>query len=287
VTFVANFAGFQMFSGARWPSPAVKAIALALALALALASMRPAAAGGEDRLPPEEIAEAIVETDLELPSPAEWFLAFSKVDSARWRKLYREPNAHSVSDRHKAAIALGTLYTDAYIAVEARGVQQVRNVIQDLRVVEKMLGVGDKMQQRTARIADLATAEQWKAIRVELEASMREEALILRQQRDGALATLIPVGALLRTMHAGCSLVQDLELGDTSLALGDVTLVYTLLRDVEALPEETLEERSVRDVRRCLKHLRDCWQDRLEKPVADKVAETYRVLDAVLNSLKD
>lgn len=232
----------------------------------------------------EEIAESIVPSPFALPSPLAWFRAFEKLGSPRWRQFYRETGSITIADRHKAALVLGVILADAYVAVESRGSQEVRNVLVNIRTLEKTLGISERMQHRHARLGELADGEQWAALRVELASMMKEQGDLLTQQRDAPLADLIPFGMILRTISLSCDMVRDLQ-SDERLCIGDTTLLILMIRHVEALPETTLKERSVRDLRRCLKTVRDYWIDDPPLPVDDKVGSTRATIQEFLDSL--
>ncbi|MGK0188131.1 MAG: hypothetical protein ACI9R3_003923 [Verrucomicrobiales bacterium] len=232
----------------------------------------------------EEIGAAMVPSPFALPSPLAWFRAFEKHGSPRWRHFYRDSGSFSIVDRHKAALVLGVTLTDAYVAVESRGSQEVRNVLVNVRTLEKTLGISERMQQRHTRLGELADGEQWAALRVELAAMATEQAELLKQQRDAPLADLIPFGMILQTIAISCDIVRDLQI-DERLCIGDITLLILMIRYVEALPEATLKERSVRDLRRCLKSVRDYWIDEPPEPVEDKVLATRTALHEFLGSL--
>ena len=234
----------------------------------------------------EEIANSLVVSPFALPSPVAWFRAFEKWGSPRWRQFYRDTGSFTIADRHKAAMILGATMTDAYVAVESRGSQEVRNVLANVRTLEKSLGISDKMQQRHARMGELADAEQWSALRVEIAATMAEQGAVLRQQRDAPLADLLPFGMMLKTILVSCDIVKQLELSNERLAIGDVTLMVLMVRQVEMLPENTLKVRSVRDLRRCLKAVRDLWDHEPAKPVDDKVAATRKTVQDFLDTLQ-
>ena len=233
----------------------------------------------------EEIATALVESPFSLPSPVAWFRAFEKWGSPRWRQYYRDTGSLSITDRHKAALVLGATLTDACVAVESRGSQEVRNVLANVRTLEKTLGISEKMQRRHVRMGELADAEQWSALRVEIAATMAEQDAVLREQRDVPLAELLPFGMILQTILVSCDIVTELELADERLAIGDVTLLVLMIRRVEMFEEVTLKERSVRDLRRCLKSVRDIWDDQPAEPVDDRVGATRKVVHEFLSSL--
>jgi hypothetical protein len=188
-------------------------------------------------------------------------------------------------DRHKAALALGARMTDAFIAVEARGSQEVRNVLLEARAFEMTLGIAEKMQKRSHRIGDLADNEQWAALRLELEYSILEEEALLREQLDLPLAELVQIGSLVRAINAGCDIVEDLKLEDLSMCIGDVTLIIHLIKTVEALPKLVLQVRAVRDLRRCLKEVRDIWLASPAEPPVNKVGAVRDATRSFLDSL--
>ena len=232
----------------------------------------------------DEIAASEVPSPFAQPSPVAWFRVFEKLGSPRWRQFYSDSGSLTISNRPRAALKLGVTLTDAYVAVESRGSQEVRNVLADIRTLEKTLGISERMQQRNSRLGELADAEQWQALRVELEATMTEQQSVLREQRDGPLADLLPFGLLLRTIAINCEIVRDLELEDR-LCIGDITLIYGMIRRVELLPEETLKERGVRDLRRCLKGVRDCWAAETAGVEVDRITVTQNLIQEFLTSL--
>ena len=221
----------------------------------------PSVVGSQPVVSREEIAEAVVDSPFSLPSPVSWFRAFNKTNSPRWRNHIREGDAFTITDRSKAALVLGASLTDAYVAIESRAAQDVRNALMNVRSLEKTLGISDRMQQRHARMGELADSEHWNALRVEVEACMAEQRAALTAQRDQPLADLLPFGLLLRAMEVNCEIIIDRKIEDERMCIGDSTLLIRLIRMVEALPERTLKDRAVRDLRRCLKALRDCWDE--------------------------
>ena len=233
----------------------------------------------------EEIGQAFVPSPTDVPSPAEWFHAIKKEAKPRWRQLFRKSPGHAVADRHKAALALGAAVTDAFLAVEARGSQDVRNVLVEIRAFENTLGIAEKMQKRLHRIGEMADAEQWSALRVELEYSLREEEALLRQQRDIAHAELVKLGALVRAIDVTCGIATQLKLEDVSICLGDLTLVFNLIQKIESLPPRALKVRVVRDLRRCMKSIRDQWQGSLPEPTLDTVKGVQKTVGDFLDSL--
>ena len=98
------------------------------------------------------------------------------------------------------------------------------------------------------------------------------------------MAELLSFGLLLRTIAVNCEIVRDLELEDR-LCIGDTTLIFGMIKRVESLPQDSLKERAVRDLRRCLKAVRDCWA--VEPPDADvdRVAVTQKSVQEFLSSL--
>lgn len=175
---------------------------------------------------------------LTVPTPAEFFAAINNAGKPDWASFYRPPMPSAYPDRPQAALNLGTLVTDAFVAVEAQDGQQVKNTGKDIIALAGALGVGEQVLGRGKSISDFADKNDWFALREELDATIDEVRQALAGQRDEPLASLITAGAWLRALAVGS---RALELGGDEQAAGLLRqreLVAFLRAQLEKLPEK-------------------------------------------------
>lgn len=165
------------------------AVLSALLCSPSAAQTAPAAA------PQEEAAAALPD------SPAALFAAMAQGVRPQWRPLFRETVPHSAPDRYKAALGLGAIVADCYLAAEARDAQQVRNLLRDMTELEMMLGIHRQMSSLRQKPAELAENGDWKAVRAEIALLVASHAQFLAEQKDEVLAELESLGCWVRTIH--------------------------------------------------------------------------------------
>jgi hypothetical protein len=127
--------------------------------------------------------------------------AVGKLVQPRWRQHYRETARPAPASRPQAALALGALLTDLALATLARDTQHIRNLVQDVEILEKTLGVTEQMRDRISRLPVLADGGEWESVRWETEAAGLELATVLDRLRDSPLARLIAAGGWIRALH--------------------------------------------------------------------------------------
>jgi hypothetical protein len=165
----------------------------------------PLAVGAPATLSPAEIAQAAKVDSLTIPTPGEFFAALGKIGKPNWKDEYRAPIPTAYTSRPQAALDLGSLIADGYIAVEAEDSQQVKNTGRDIISIAKTLGVSQSLINRGNSIADFAENNEWSTLREELEATQNEVKLAMQEQHDDELVTLVTTGGWLR----GTEVVSD------------------------------------------------------------------------------
>jgi hypothetical protein len=175
--------------------------ALILTFAVIGLLLTPAALCGADEgaVPPAAAAPA----EKAPASPAELFAALARDTRPQWRQYFRETVPHSAGDRYKAALALGAVCADCYLAAEARDAQQVRNLLTDMASLEMMLSMARPMSSLRQKVTSVAEAGDWNAVREEIATLMARHAELLAEQKDNDLAELERLGLWLRTFHIG------------------------------------------------------------------------------------
>ena len=115
-----------------------------------------------------------------------------------WTSQARGPITTAYSDRAQAALNLGGLIADGYIAVEAADGQQVKNLGRDILALAKNLGISKGILDRGESIKQFADDNDWNALKEELEAMQDEVKQEMDSLHDDELITLLSVGAWLR-----------------------------------------------------------------------------------------
>lgn len=189
---------------------------------------------------------------LTVPTPAEFFAALDKAVKPDWASFYREqvPTVYSV--RPLAAVNLGALVADGYLAVEAQDGQQVKNTGKDIITLARALGVGEHVLARGKSIGDFADKNDWSALKEELDATTNEVRFAMAEQHDEGLGALIIAGAWVRALHVGG---RAAELSGEAVAdelLSQAGLLAVLRADLEKLPEKDREVPVVKSTREVL-----------------------------------
>ena len=236
----------------RGPSargPLIPTMRQTLLASLAFAALHIAA--GHARESAEEIEV------LTVPSPAEFFAALDKIAKPDWAAFYRDPIPTTYAERPLAAVNLGTLVTDGYIAVEAQDGQQVKNTGKDIISLARALGVGEHVLARGKSISDFADRNDWSALKEELDATTNEVRLAMAAQRDEGLATLITAGAWIRALQVGSRAAELSGEAKADETLSQSALLVYLRGDLDKLPEKSRNAPAVERVRGVLSLLEE------------------------------
>ena len=212
---------------------------------------------------------------LTIPSPAEFFAALDKIGKPDWAAFYRDPIPTNYQTRALAAVNLGTLVTDGYVAVEAQDGQQVKNTGKDIITLARALGVGEHVLARGKSIGDFADTNDWSALKEELEATTNEVRLAMAAQRDEGLAALITAGAWLRALQVGSRAAEMSGEPKADEILSQELLVSSLRGELDTLPETARNAPAVEMVRTTLARVEE--QMKPEAETGMEAARSVRV----------
>ncbi len=240
-------------------------------------STSPAAPPTDTAAPAAVVSPAELETQAARaafsdPSAFEILHALGKTHSPRWRQWYGVTARPSPTDRPHAALALGSLNTELFLAALARDAQQASNLLQDIEALERTLGILDKLRPRHARLKALADGGEWDAVRREAEALGQEQTATLIEQRDPDLSVLVPLGMWFRALHLDAAVIASDEASElTPNALNPDLLAWTERR-LDGLGRSTAGDKSVVKCRRAV--------DLLKKWTSTPVSERRRTSTA-------
>ena len=199
----------------------------------------PAAVPEATPLTETEIKEAVSLDTFTVPTPAELFAALDKQCKPNWTAQARGPINTAYKDRAQAALNLGGLIADGYVAVEAQDAQQVKNIGRDILALSKTLSISQEILARGSSITQFADDNNWPSLREELESTQNEVKQAMESLHDDELVTLLNIGGWIR----GTQVVSDVVLKNfsqnTSCILRQPALVDFLRSKLAKLPART------------------------------------------------
>ncbi len=162
------------------------------------------------RLPADQLAKAIRNDSISIPTPGELFAALEKPGKPNWSGQYRGPIPTTYRNRAQIALNLGGLIADGFIAVEAQDSQQVKNIGTDIIKLAKALGVSENVLSRGNSINEFAENSEWDALQEELEATQNEVKSSMQSHQDQDLIILVSVGGWIRgTQVVSAAVLQN------------------------------------------------------------------------------
>src|SRR5713101_8791599 len=164
------------------------------------------------RLPAEQMAKAIRNDSISIPTPGELFAALEKPGKPNWVGQMRAPVATSYKNRPQIALNLGSLIADGFIAVEAKDSQQVKNIGSDIIKLAKALGVSENLLRRGNSLNEFAENDEWDVLQEELEATQNEVKTSMQTHSDQDLVILVSVGGWVRgTQVVSAAIMQNYD----------------------------------------------------------------------------
>src|SRR3954470_9161091 len=160
----------------------------------------------------EQMAKAVKNDDISIPTPGELFAALEKPGKPNWSGQFRGPLPTSYKNRAQIALNLGGLIADGFIAVEAQDSQAVKNVGSDIIKMAKSLGVSENILSRGNSINEFAENNEWDALEEELEATQNEVKTSMQTHRDQDLVILVSLGGWIRgTQVVSATVLQNYD----------------------------------------------------------------------------
>src|SRR4051812_46785015 len=183
-----------------------RAVAIMLLSAVALT------AAEAPRLSSDQLAKAVRNDSISIPTPGELFAALGKPGKPNWSGQFRPPLPTTYRNRPQIALNLGGLIADGFIAVEAQDSQQVKNIGTDIIKMAKALGVSENILSRGNSINEFAENSEWDALQEELEATQNEVKSSMQSHQDQDLVILVSLGGWIRgTQVVSSSIMQNYD----------------------------------------------------------------------------
>ncbi|HWY50204.1 MAG TPA: hypothetical protein VNW72_01860 [Chthoniobacterales bacterium] len=200
------------------------------------------------RLPAEQLAKAIRNDSISIPTPGELFAALEKPGKPNWVDQMRGPVGTTYKSRPQIALNLGSLIADGFIAVEAKDSQQVKNIGTDIIKLAKALGVSENVLSRGNSINEFAENDEWDALQEELEATQNEVKSSMQSHRDQDLIILVSVGGWIRGTQAVSSAVMQNYDERAAKVLRQPALVNFIQSKMNDISPDVREEPLIKEV---------------------------------------
>ncbi len=233
-------------------------------------------------VPSKEPKKASSESGLKA-TPAQFLPLFAQDLRPQWRQFYRKTVQRSPSDRYRAALGVGAVWADLFLAAEGRDAAHVRNLIGDLEALDRIIGIGAKASHSHKKMNDLAETGDWDGLRAEMGGLMKNERRYLEEQQDEALGKLAETGMWLRFMHISSRFCLHHKIAPT------LPLEHwpALISQVEALTKPVCAAdkcASLRFLKDRLISLRRIWT---AEPVAESLDARLHLSDDVLQEIQE
>src|SRR5213596_4410735 len=200
------------------------------------------------RLPADQLAKAVRNDSITIPTPGELFAALEKPGKPNWVGQMRGPISTSYKNRAQIALNLGSLIADGFIAVEAKDSQQVKNIGTDIIKLAKALGVSENVLSRGNSINEFAENDEWDTLQEELEATQNEVKSSMQSHSDQDLIILVSLGGWIRgTQVVSGAILENYDQGSAKV-LRQPALVGFMQSKINEISPELRDEPLVKGV---------------------------------------
>jgi len=160
-------------------------------------------------LPESACADARAEIDISqfpadfvdeviVPVPSEIFSVLDKLGQPNWKaEVHRGDNA-ALKERYELALQFGVVVANGFIAVQAEDKIQIQKLGGEVMRLAIALGVREPVAKHAQSISDNAEADNYTAVRAELDRTQRTVRMEMEAMRDEEIAQLVSIGGWLR-----------------------------------------------------------------------------------------
>jgi hypothetical protein len=239
------------------------------------------------RLPAEQMAKAIRNDSISIPTPGELFAALEKPGKPNWVGQMRGPVATSYKNRPQIALNLGSFIADGFIAVEAKDSQLVKNIGTDIIKLAKALGVSENVLSRGNSINEFAENDEWDALQEELEATQNEVKSSMQSHRDQDLIILVSVGGWIRgTQVVSTAVMQNYD-ESAAKVLRQPALVNFIQSKLNEVSPDVRDEPLVKEVSGELPAIEKLVTFPVGKPpTPDEVRKVKEAVDKIMSQIQ-
>jgi hypothetical protein len=240
------------------------------------------------RLKADQLARAIKNDSISIPTTGELFAALEKPGKPNWSGQYRGPMPTTYRNRAQIALNLGGLIADGFIAVEAKDSQQVKNIGSDIIKLAKALGVSENLLRRGNSLNEFAENDEWDVLQEELEATQNEVKTSMQTHSDQDLVILVSVGGWVRgTQVVSAAIMQNYD-ERSAKVLRQPALVSFIHSKINDISPELRAESLVKDVNEQLMDIEKLVSFPAGKsPSVDEVRKVNAAVGKVMEAIQN
>ncbi|MCK9588643.1 MAG: hypothetical protein WC076_11490 [Terrimicrobiaceae bacterium] len=154
------------------------------------------------KFPAAEVDNVVV------PVPSEVFSVLDKLGTPNWRAELRDTLGKNTGNRAQAALLLGTVIAEGFIAVEAEDSERVKEIGKEVLVLAEAINVRKAVIARSKSIMEKAEAKDWRSVRKEFDGALQDVRTAMEELGDDDLAQLVSIGGWLRGTQVLTSIVS-------------------------------------------------------------------------------
>src|SRR6266852_1185543 len=240
------------------------------------------------RLPADQLAKAVRNDSITIPTPGELFAALEKPGKPNWVGQMRGPISTSYKNRAQIALNLGSLIADGFIAVEAKDSQQVKNIGSDIIKLAKALGVSENLLSRGNSINEFAENNEWDTLQEELEATQNEVKSSMQSHSDQDLVILVSLGGWIRGTQVVSGAIMRNYDERSAKVLRQPALVKFMQSKINEISPELRGEPLVKGVSEQLAGIEKLVSFPADKtPSVDEVRKVNKAVDKVMEEIEN
>lgn len=174
--------------------------------------------------------------DVIIPIPQEIFASLDKLGDQNWAKHIQKKQVRLDGNRSRTALLFGLVIAEGFISVQAENTEEVKRVGREVLDLSGALGVRREVDAHAQAIIDGAEADNWTAVRRELDRTRETVISTMETQQDGDLADLVSIGGWLGGTRSLAALVADNYSSDASELLHQPDLLDQIAARYARLP---------------------------------------------------
>ncbi len=189
---------------------------------------------------PGEIVDEVI-----VPVPSEVFLVLDKLGKPDWKAELRSTKRVAPPQRIDAALLLGMVVAEGFVAVQAQNQEAVENVGRDVLKLAESLGLKDVVQEHCQEILNASKKNHWEIVRVELDKTQKTVRDTMEKRRDQELAHCVSLGGWLRGTEAVTDLITKNYTSDAAELLNQPDIVKHFRKQVGPMGTKSAKLKSI------------------------------------------
>lgn len=177
--------------------------------------------------------------DVIIPIPQEIFASLDKLGDQNWGRHLEKRSVKLDGNRYRTAFIFGLVISEGFIAVQAEDSDEVKRIGREVLSLSGALAVQGAVEGHALAIIDGANANEWAAVRRELDKTRQTVINTMKDLRDDDLADLVSIGGWLGGTRALASLVADNYSADASELLHQPDLLDQIAARFGSLPPKS------------------------------------------------